>query len=486
MTRYLCISVTFLDPMFHGRGDGAAPEWPPSPLRLFQALLAGSRTGCHNRHWSEDGAEAFRWLERRNPPVIIAPAARLVSACRFFVPNNDGDAKDKFDRQERLTEKMAHPHRLYAGDTLHYLWPLDENHDPASQMRAEFLCGEARRLLALGWGIDQVVGNGRIVDDAAVAALPGQRWRAWAGYRPGQQQWRTPATGSLDDLATVYESFLRRVQGRKYHPPLQLREFNTTAYIPAAGVPPRSCAVFELPEGVAFCQVDTAKVGAMLRSLACRCAKADTHEFRVDGQAIDSEVYVAGHVNGAKRTPPRFSYLPLLTIGHEHADGMIRRALIAEPFGGDGVHARWVQNRLRNAALTDKDGNERGILLDPWRPGSVTVIERYLHEARTWSTVTPVILPGFDDGKHVKAEKLFLTAALQADLPVDAIKELALRKAPFWPGSQHPSQYHVPAYLKSFSRWHARLVLRGPIGGPLAIGAGRHCGLGLFAAVESS
>jgi CRISPR-associated protein Csb2 len=39
MTYYLCISVSFLDSLFHGKADGDEPEWPPSPLRIFQALL---------------------------------------------------------------------------------------------------------------------------------------------------------------------------------------------------------------------------------------------------------------------------------------------------------------------------------------------------------------------------------------------------------------------------------------------------------------
>jgi len=485
MTRYLCISVTFLDPMFHGKSDGDAPEWPPSPMRLFQALLAGSRTGWQNRLWSDTRAEAFRWLERRDPPVIVAPVARLASACRLFVPNNDGDAKEKFDRQERLTEKMAHPHRLCDGDMLHYLWPIDEHSDQSAESYANLFCREARHLLALGWGIDQVVGNGRILTDAEAAALSGQRWHPWNALRPGQRQWRVPRRDSLHDLERVHQSFIERVTGRQYRPPLRFSKFDTVAYISAA-MPPRSCAVFELPEGVAFRQVDTTKVAAMLRSLACRCAKTDTHEFRVGGEVMDSEVYVAGHINGAKTTPPRFSYLPLPTIGHEHADGMTRRALIAEPFGGDGIHARWAQNRLRNASLIDKHGNERGVLLDLWRTSSVTVIQPYLREARIWSTVTPVILPGFDDGKHAKAEKLLLTAAMQADLPIDAIQELAMRKAPFWPGSQHPSQYYRPAYLEHFAAWHVRLLFREPVAGPLALGAGRHCGLGLFASIESS
>jgi CRISPR-associated protein Csb2 len=474
----------FLDPLFHGKGDGDQPEWPPSPLRLFQALLAGARSGCRSRGWSDAKAEAFTWLEQRNAPVIIAPEARSAAAYTLFVPNNDGDKT--FDRQKRLTSKIAHPHHLCDGDTLHYLWPIDQSNDPVARSHAEVLCQQARYLLALGWGIDQVVGNGRILSDAEVSALPGQRWRPWAGLRPGQPQWRVSKKTLLHDLERVHQSFIERVNGKQYRPPLKLSQFDTVAYISSAAMPPRSYAVFELPEGVSFRQVDTARVGAMLRSLACRCAKTDTHEFCADGQVINSEVYVAGHVSDAKHTPPRFSYLPLPSVGHEHADGMIRRLLIAEPLGGDGSHARWVQNRLRGSPLTDENGSERGVLLDLWRRSSATILRRYVADARTWSTVTPVILPGFDDGKHAKAERLFLTAVRQAELPIDTVEEFALRKAPFWPNSQHPSQYHIPAYLKNFPRWHVRLAFREPIRGPLALGAGRHCGLGLFATVESS
>src|SRR5574341_35158 len=106
MSRHLCICVTFLDPLFHGKG-GDDPEWPPSPMRLFQALLAGSRAGCRERDWSDTKAEAFRWLEQRNPPEIAAPEARPAAAYTLFVPNNDSDKE--FDRQDRLTSKVARP-----------------------------------------------------------------------------------------------------------------------------------------------------------------------------------------------------------------------------------------------------------------------------------------------------------------------------------------------------------------------------------------
>ena len=160
---------------------------------------------------------------------------------------------------------------------------------------------------------------------------------------------------------------------------------------------------------------------------------------------------------------------------------MVRRLLIAEPYGGDGARARWAQQRLRNVSLVDQDGNERGVLADLWRPASNQIILRYVGQSMTWSTVTPVILPGYDDGDQRKAERLFLKAVAQAGLFVESVTDLALRRAPFWPGSQHPRQYHRPDYLKGFPAWHVRIRFKEPIPGPLAIGAGRHCGLGIFA-----
>ena len=46
MSDYLCITVRFLQPYSHGRGDGGEPEWPPSPLRLFQALQRRASVFC--------------------------------------------------------------------------------------------------------------------------------------------------------------------------------------------------------------------------------------------------------------------------------------------------------------------------------------------------------------------------------------------------------------------------------------------------------
>jgi len=491
VTRHLCISVTLLDPLFHGKGDRDAPEWPPSPMRLFQALVAGSRSGCRNADWSETKAAAYRWLECRNPPIIVCPPAWPSAAYTLFVPNNDADKK--FERQDRLTDKAVRPHRMVNGDpeSLHYAWAIAEDEWVESRSHAELLCDEARHLTALGWGIDQAVAQGRVLGTAEVGALAGQQWRAWNAPFAGRARLRVPEKGSLDDLERAYEAFRKRLSMALPPKAREPRVFGTRVYLPVGGVPPRPHAAFELREGVAFRQEDAVAVAAVLRSLACRCARDDSHQF-----PGGSDSYVAGH--GPRRGDgrfvderwPRFSYLPLPSIGHEHADGMIRRVLIAEPFGGDGSHAGWAQQRLRNQILRDHDGNERGALLQLWRQSSSRMLALYVREGRTWSSVTPVILSGFDDGKRRKADRLFFQAVQQAGLPVEAISDFTLRKAPFWTRS-HPNQYRRPDYLDSgrsrrFSAWHVHLSFRDPMAGPIAIGAGRHVGLGLLASADDA
>src|SRR5580658_4542573 len=80
----LLLSVRFYEGRYHGSGD-----WPPSPARLFQALLAGAARG---ESLSERVTESLKWLESLSPPLIVAPSAYAGQVVRNFVPNNDLDA----------------------------------------------------------------------------------------------------------------------------------------------------------------------------------------------------------------------------------------------------------------------------------------------------------------------------------------------------------------------------------------------------------
>ena len=56
----------------------------------------------------------------------------------------------------------------------------------------------------------------------------------------------------------------------------------------------------------------------------------------------------------------------------------------------------------------------------------------------------------------------------------------------FWPGGDLALRFRRPDYLRMdhWSVYHMRLRWRQPLRGPLALGAGRHCGLGIFAAMN--
>lgn len=61
----LVISVRFFGGRYHGLDTEGRPEWPPSPGRLFQALVASAAKGAILR---EEDRNAFAWLERLKAP----------------------------------------------------------------------------------------------------------------------------------------------------------------------------------------------------------------------------------------------------------------------------------------------------------------------------------------------------------------------------------------------------------------------------------
>lgn len=474
---YLVITIRFLGDRYHGRTEnGREPEWPPSPLRLYQAIISGAASRWHDPSLRDRELQALRWLESFEAPSILAPRVRKGRPLLSYVPENLSDV----DPQKR-DAKVSRP-TLFCGEPkVVYYWSLDSR----SAEIAHIVARCAARCRALGWGVDMVVGSG-VIEQKEPEFPTGEKWVPATSDNEnvalrvprGPTEYRT---GTLEQLQTRYAASLERIASDGRNPVPPLTAFRIVGYRRTAGPLPRPYAPFEFPEDVAFRQTAANEVAAMVRSVACQFAKRDTHGF-----PGGSETFVAGHVNGAKVTPPRFSYLPLPTIGHRHADGMIRRVLIAEPFGGDGSHARWVQSRLRNASLKDNEGKEKAVLLGVWRASSRRIIDRYVRESTTWTSVTPVILSGFDNCEYDKAVKLCLDCLRQAEVPMEGVKELLLRKAPFWPGSLHPSQYRRPLYLRQLPAWHLRLVFRESVSGPLAVGAGRHCGFGVMAATVES
>lgn len=133
--------------------------------------------------------------------------------------------------------------------------------------------------------------------------------------------------------------------------------------------------------------------------------------------------------------------------------------------------------------------------------------------ATVWSTVTPVVLPGFDDPDGLRKKltprpnrpplnaeqqkslwerlnrrtvELIVKAFQQAGLPKELIQaaELEYRQVGFRAGVDLARRYDLPP-LK-YPRCHVRVRFPRPIAGPLVVGAGRYRGLGVFAADGSA
>jgi len=491
--RWLCIEAHFLAGRYHGSSDERRrlSEWPPNPHRLFQALVAAGNLGFRRTEFSDVKKDALRWLERREPPEIIVPAARAANVVRLYVPNNDMDqvarawikgAEPEKQPNELRTNKDLRPHLLDGDATVRFLWSIVDEEWEAAQAYAEVLSAEARHLHSLGLGIDLIAGNGRILKDGEKQALSGEAWVADADGIG----WRVPMEGSLGELLARHVEHTGRVQighgrgaERWVAPPVPPTVFREVGYLRHSEGRSRPVHAFALvdSEGAyrAFDPCAVAIVAAWLRHAA--------HE-RARGLKLDAgfiERFVCGHGEDTNAKNDRFSYLPLPTIPAKSRDGRIRRVLLAEPFTGGGGKAQAVARRLSGASLVAEDTGEvmadLRVLSDPMAD---TVTVRYLHKAHRWGSVTPLVLPGRDDRRSRKAHGLILKALTQAGYTTP-VAEIHLQPEPVFPGGQLARAYRVPAYLKELPRTHAVITFAEEVPGPLVLGAGRHVGLGTFA-----
>src|SRR5438874_4806879 len=224
MSSHFCLSITFLDQAFHGRGDGGDPEWPPSPLRLFQALVSAAATRWREDQFRDYARPALQWLETIQPSVVTPPVSAQSFGYRMYVPNNSGDlmtaAWARGDTETSMAkfrvEKDVRPTHLYGGDAVHYLFPLADGACPYFDV----LTAASRSITHLGWGVDMVAGNASLLTDDEAVQLPGERWQpvedtSATGYR-------VPIPGTLDALIEKHQEFLTRLgpDGFKPVPPL--------------------------------------------------------------------------------------------------------------------------------------------------------------------------------------------------------------------------------------------------------------------------
>jgi CRISPR-associated protein Csb2 len=478
MPQYLCLSATLLTSRYH------AEEWPPSPARAFQALVAGVMTGGYRRHWGA-AQSALAWLERLPPPEIAACPERAGESYRLAVPNNDFDvvarewAKGKSaDPSAIRTMKAVAPKFLPAsGPHVHYLWNLDDQPEKEIRKHSESLAAAAHCLHTLGWGVDMAFAGVSVVENPEWPTL--RRWRV----SPSGALRTVPVPGFLADLRDCYERFQRRTKGAgvdpNTHPTVVGYE-----YYQRVGEVRRPFVAFRMvrtdsgegEQPYSRAAHESMKVAAWMRH-----ATAEALRTLLNDEKRLNE-FVLGHVDSGERSH-RLSFLPLPSVGHRHVDGRIRRIAVVEPLGADGSIVARTSQVLPGAALV-AEGSSRPLCRLAPVDEKDKVVQQYTGHARAWRTVTPMILHGFSAQRGqispAKTEKLLREAFAEAGYPPESIQSLAIQPAPMVAGAVGARDILVPAHLAKWPRYHVRVEFASPVPGPVLAGIGRHYGIGLF------
>jgi len=467
-----CISVTFLTGRYHGE------EWPPSPGRLYQALVAAAMT-CGNQDYASTVEPALRWLENQASPRIRACVTSQEQPYRLAVPNNDMDVVAWEWQQGRHADPGALktmkavqawpvPER---GPHVQYIWAVGgEVPPPADALRTA-----AHLLHTLGWGVDMAFadvtpeqGEGLLYEPAAV------------GLRC-----LVPMPGTLDDLRATYHRFTNRSAGKGVDTHTRPSMLRTQRY--RAGEPVRPTARFRLltPDATGVRAIPWSEcrtVAAWLRHEAAEQLRAEVEPETITG-------YVQGHFENDQGKSERLSYVPLPTIYGQYADGLIRRAMIVEPANATGEVTEILSQKLTGAVLTGRDGRQECCLAQPARAD--WTFRQYLPDRprRVWRSVTPVVLHGYNAGPRgvistSKTERLLLRAFEMAGYREEQIESLAFQGGPFWSGAGHAREMRVPAHLDGYPRLHVQVRFAEGVRGPVLAGIGRHYGIGLFAGLR--
>ena len=465
----LAVSVELLHGTFRGDPDGtantgrlSAGEWPPSPARLFAALVAADGTGERCR--VTDGAE-LEWFERLPPPEIRAHAEPWHQRLQpRYVVHHKGTAS-RSTHQEYVGRAGAlirpgvrvtprHPQVLY-------LWNTSPPDRTLSALRQR-----AARIGYLGAADSPV--------RVRVSTQVPESARSEDAFLPdssGDLTINVTAPGDLALLDTMYEAWCEHgaVIGRAHYPALRHQ---------APYRSPGSAAPEETPAVVAWLRLD--------RSISGRRVSAVTELFKAAVlsryQEIHGEPPAVLHGHGfAGKGYEIARYLALPDVGFARSRGRIHGLALWLPPGCDALE----RQRSRDAALAVRRLAGRGVDTsvsaheDEERPWAANP-ERWMTSSEGWATAFPAL--------HERRGTLDLAEVSRWCRHAGLPEPVAFRatRGPLVPGAVDlaPEEVNRPG-RPGLPYSHVELRFAEPVRGPVVIGSGRQRGFGLCVPVGS-
>ena len=483
MTLALQIAVRFHDGHYHGEGDGfsGASGWPPSPARLFQALVAGAAKGSAILPADQD---ALRWLEELPPPLIAAPPTRQGGAAPLFVPNNDLDAVggDPARLAEIRVAKHWRPHYFDQSNPVLYVWEFEP---PDHQ--AQRICTIANHVYQLGRGVDMAAANGSIV--ALDVARKNLMDHPGAMRRPGKGD--DVAVASAGTLASLIERHQRArtrfgssSKGRTLfaQPPRAI--FSYVSY----DAPPRRLHFeLRLRESGKFAPRTLRLAGSLVASL--RDAAMRRLQDALPDRAKEFERLIGGRGAGPRDIAQRVRIVPIPSIGMEHTDPSIRRIMVelpsACPFRSQDI--KWAFAGLPAGPATEERSDECLV-----STSDAAIANRFSRPARVFRSITAVALSstgGREVGRAADATRRRRNEAKAAAAVAQALRhahvkekpvDIHVQREPFHRRGRLAAEFSTGTRFSSDAMWHVELRFASDVAGPLVIGDGRFCGLGLM------
>jgi CRISPR-associated protein Csb2 len=514
MSRALLLSVRFHDGRYHGR-----PDWPPSPARLFQALVAGVAKG---KSLSVADRDALIFLEQLSPPIVAAPAARAGRGFTNYVPNNDLDSVGGDPRRvsEIRAGKQIKPFLFDAGVGLLYAWTFD-----AGEEQARRLCTIAERLYQLGRGVDMAWAWGEIVDTDEIEARLAAHGVV---YRPSVGSdgavLPCPQKGSFASLERRFAAASGRSQevgsgGRRRQ---LFSQAPKPRFASAIYDSPPQRLLFELRktnEALEFGAWPLTRAVTLVEHIRDLAAKVLNVRWP-DAAATIERVLIGRDAKEADKAA-RIRIIPLPSIGSPHVVPAIRRVLIEVPpncpFSGEDI-----EGAFSGLIASEQVDSETGEIIETrLLPADDLAMLRHYGAGedrnqghRLWRSVTPVALPEGVARRRIDPKRLRQELAatrraagtqlqeaksggerLDEERRAVAAVAQALRHAGIAAGAEVIRVQHEPftgrsARAQDFASgtrfvkerlWHVEIAFAEPLRGPLVVGDGRYLGLGLMA-----
>ena len=465
----LAIAVEFLHGTFRGDPDGTANtgrlrrgEWPPSPARLFAALVSADGTGDRCR--VTNGTE-LEWFERLPAPRIHAGlfCHHEPLATRFVVKHRGTAEKATHQEYVGRTGVRTRPGvRVALSDPrVVYVWDQVESPDDGIL--------EALRLRAARVGF---LGTSDSPARLRVhTQMPPSAGESFVPDEDGDVAISVTQAGHLKLLDRFFDEWVKHGASvaRSQFPALRHEQRYRS---PGPAAPPDRGKV------VAWLQMGASVSGRRITTLVglFKAAVLSQHE------RIHGEPHQVLHGHGFRAKGYEIArYLALPNVGYPRSDGRIHGLALWLPPGTDPT----VRRKARDAALAVRHltGNGLDVAVerrdeDAPRPVA-TKPTRWLQPSRAWATATPAI--------HERRGPVDLQEVARWCRHAGLPEPIAFRsmRTPLAPGAIDlaPAEVNRPGKPK-LPYSHVEIRFAEPVAGPVVIGSGRQRGFGLCVQVD--